>query len=102
MTNTYEAIEFPRINSLHPFSSFDDHKSEPGVLEIESRFPAATLDELKRRGIPVVTVAMGRPRTNALNIRIDDFAAAKAMTSHLVASPRRGTRPWRSSHATRP
>ena len=45
-----EAIESPRINSLHPFSSFDDHKSEPGVLEIESRFPAATLDELKRRG----------------------------------------------------
>ncbi len=45
-----EAIEAPRFNSLHPFSSFEDHRSEPGVLQIESRFPAATLDELKRRG----------------------------------------------------
>src|SRR5260370_16844470 len=42
-----EAVEAPRINSLHPFSSFDDHKSEPGVLEIESRFSAATLPKLK-------------------------------------------------------
>jgi gamma-glutamyltranspeptidase/glutathione hydrolase len=45
-----EAIEAPRFNSLHPFSSFGDHHSEPGVLEIEDRFPKATLDELARRG----------------------------------------------------
>ncbi len=45
-----EALEAPRINSLHPFSSFDDHRSFPGVLEIESRIPADTLEELKRRG----------------------------------------------------
>src|SRR5205814_4123187 len=30
-----EAIEAPRMNSLHPYSSFDNHQSEPGVLEIE-------------------------------------------------------------------
>jgi len=34
-----EAIEAPRINSLHPFGSFDSHASEPGVLEIENRIP---------------------------------------------------------------
>jgi len=45
-----ESIESPRFNSLHPFSSFEDHKSEPGVLEIEERFPAGTLEELRRRG----------------------------------------------------
>jgi gamma-glutamyltranspeptidase/glutathione hydrolase len=45
-----EAIEAPRFNSLHPFSSFDDHRSEPGVLEIESRFSPAVLEELTRRG----------------------------------------------------
>jgi gamma-glutamyltranspeptidase/glutathione hydrolase len=72
-----EAIEAPRINSLHPFSSFDDHKSEPGVLEIESRVPAATLEELKRRGhklkvlapygMPTGVVAVGvNPRTGTL------------------------------------
>jgi gamma-glutamyltranspeptidase / glutathione hydrolase len=72
-----EAIEAPRINSLHPFSSFDDHRSEPGVLEIESRFPTATLDELKRRGhklrvlgpygMPTGVVAVGvNPQTGTL------------------------------------
>jgi gamma-glutamyltranspeptidase/glutathione hydrolase len=45
-----EAIEAPRFNSLHPFASFGDHHSEPGVLEIEDRFPRSTLDELERRG----------------------------------------------------
>ena len=72
-----EAIEAPRFNSLHPFSSFDDHRSEPGVLEIESRFPPATLEELKRRGhrlkvlgpygMPTGVVAAGvNPETGTL------------------------------------
>ena len=43
-------IEAPRFNSLHPFSSFENHESLPGVLEIENRFPEKTLDELRRRG----------------------------------------------------
>ena len=30
-----DAIEAPRINSLHPFGSFDNHVSDPGLLEIE-------------------------------------------------------------------
>jgi len=45
-----EAIEAPRINSLHPFGSFDTHESNPGVLEIENRIPQAVRDELTARG----------------------------------------------------
>ena len=48
--NIQEALEAPRINSLHPFSSFDDHESLLGVLEIESRFDPAVLDALRARG----------------------------------------------------
>lgn len=44
------AIEAPRFNSLHPFSSFDNHPSQPGVLEIESRVPEAARQELEARG----------------------------------------------------
>lgn len=44
------AIEAPRVNSLHPISSFDNHRAQPGVLEIEASFPAAVIDELKARG----------------------------------------------------
>jgi gamma-glutamyltranspeptidase / glutathione hydrolase len=45
-----EAIEAPRINSLHPFGSFDNHLSEPGVLEIEDRVPEAVRAALTARG----------------------------------------------------
>jgi gamma-glutamyltranspeptidase/glutathione hydrolase len=44
------AIEAPRFNSLHPESSFEDHRSQPGVLEIESGVAPAVRDELARRG----------------------------------------------------
>jgi gamma-glutamyltranspeptidase/glutathione hydrolase len=45
-----EAIEAPRVNSLHPVSSFDDHRAMPGVLEIESTFAAGVIEELRARG----------------------------------------------------
>jgi gamma-glutamyltranspeptidase / glutathione hydrolase len=45
-----ESIEAPRINSLHPFGSFDNHESQPGVLEIENRVPAEVRDALTARG----------------------------------------------------
>jgi gamma-glutamyltranspeptidase/glutathione hydrolase len=44
------AIEAPRVNSLHPVSSFDNHRPQPGVLEVETSLPARVLDELKARG----------------------------------------------------
>jgi gamma-glutamyltranspeptidase/glutathione hydrolase len=45
-----EAIEAPRVNSLHPFGSFDNHVSDPGRLEIEDRVPADVRDALTARG----------------------------------------------------
>jgi gamma-glutamyltranspeptidase/glutathione hydrolase len=44
------AIEAPRVNSLHPQSSFDDHRAQPGVLEVERTLPAAVIEELRARG----------------------------------------------------
>ena len=42
------------------------------------------LTELALANTPVVTVAMGKLCPNALNVRIDDFAAAKEMTDYLL------------------
>ena len=42
------------------------------------------LAELESIGMPVVTVAMGAPNEDALNVRIDDRAAAAEMTQHLL------------------
>jgi gamma-glutamyltranspeptidase/glutathione hydrolase len=44
------AIEAPRVNSLHPESSFDDHRAQPGVLEVEDSAGAPVIEELQRRG----------------------------------------------------
>ncbi|MBI3493760.1 MAG: gamma-glutamyltransferase family protein [Acidobacteria bacterium] len=44
------AIEAPRINSDHPHSSFDNHESVPGQLEIENRVPAKVMDDLRSKG----------------------------------------------------
>jgi gamma-glutamyltranspeptidase/glutathione hydrolase len=44
------AIEAPRVNSLHPQSSFDDHRAQPGVLEVERSLAPAVIDELRARG----------------------------------------------------
>lgn len=42
------------------------------------------LTELSLANTPVVTVAMGKLYPNALNVRIDDYAAAKEMTEYLL------------------
>jgi gamma-glutamyltranspeptidase/glutathione hydrolase len=44
------AIEAPRVNSLHPQSSFDDHRAQPGVLEVERTLRPEVIEELRRRG----------------------------------------------------
>ena len=43
------------------------------------------LTELTAAGTPVVTVAMGHAFANALNVRMDDFKAAREMTEYLVS-----------------
>jgi LacI family transcriptional regulator len=40
--------------------------------------------ELNAMGIPVVTVAMGAPHQDSLNVRINDHAAAMEMTRYLL------------------
>ena len=40
--------------------------------------------ELAAAGIPWVAIAMGKPPPESLNVRIDDFDAAVAMTRHLI------------------
>jgi gamma-glutamyltranspeptidase / glutathione hydrolase len=50
------AIEAPRFNSLHHHESFGTHAIQPGMLEVENRFPADVIAELEVRGHKVVPV----------------------------------------------
>ena len=66
-----EAIEAPRINSLHPFSSFDSHESELGVLEIEDRVPASVRDALIARGHKLNVLGAYDMSTGVIAVGVD-------------------------------
>ena len=45
-----EAVEAPRVQSSHFYSSFGLHEFKPAGLAVEDRIPDATVAELERRG----------------------------------------------------
>ncbi|MBZ5553920.1 MAG: gamma-glutamyltransferase family protein [Acidobacteriia bacterium] len=45
-----QAIEAPRLNTDHPFSSFDNHQDKPGDLTLESRVAPGVIDALRAKG----------------------------------------------------
>ncbi|MEO6080259.1 MAG: gamma-glutamyltransferase family protein [Steroidobacteraceae bacterium] len=45
-----QAIESPRLDSIHMHQSFGDKQDAPGVFEIEERVPVEILNALARRG----------------------------------------------------
>ena len=60
--NVQEAVEAPRFQTLHLVSSFDDHRFNPGVLNLEDRIGKTITDELLSRGHKVdVQGAWGNP-----------------------------------------
>jgi gamma-glutamyltranspeptidase / glutathione hydrolase len=66
-----EAIEAPRVNSLHPFGSFDTHPSEPGVLEIEDRVPEAVRSALTARGHKLKVIGPYAMSTGVVAVGVD-------------------------------
>ncbi len=51
-----EAIEAPRFDSAHLYTSFDFHAFFPGKLNVERRIPQATIDKLVAMGHRVTVV----------------------------------------------
>ena len=66
-----DAIEAPRVNSLHPFGSFDTHPSEPGVLEIENRVPESVRDALTARGHKLKVLGPYAMSTGVVAVGVD-------------------------------
>ena len=44
------AVEAPRINSRHMFSTFGSHRDDPLVLEVESRIAPGVIEALREKG----------------------------------------------------
>jgi gamma-glutamyltranspeptidase/glutathione hydrolase len=84
--NVQEAIEAPRFQTLHLVSSFDDHRFNPGVLNLEDRITNTVVDDLKGRGHKVeMHAAFGNPSApTAIMFRTDSRVIEGG------ADPRRG------------
>ncbi|MEX2270571.1 MAG: gamma-glutamyltransferase family protein [Vicinamibacterales bacterium] len=65
------AIEAPRFNSLHPESSFENHRARLGVLEVERSAGDAVRAELQRRGHEVLVRAPYGMSTGVVAAGID-------------------------------
>lgn len=50
------AIDAPMLHSEHPTSSFYPRRAQPGHAVLEDRWPASTIDELRRLGHDVQVV----------------------------------------------
>jgi len=84
--NVQEAVEAPRFQTLHLVSSFDDHRFNPGSLNLEDRIAKEVRDNLASRGHKVeMQAAFGNPSAPTV-IKFDH-------TSKVIeagADPRRG------------
>jgi len=67
-----EAIEAPRFNSEHLYASFDFHGFFPGKLDMEHRFPQATIDRLVAMGHRVTVIGDWGNLSAPTAIRISD------------------------------
>ncbi|HXU36452.1 MAG TPA: gamma-glutamyltransferase family protein [Blastocatellia bacterium] len=84
--NVQEAVEAPRFQTLHLVSSFDDHRFNPGVLNLEDRIAKQVQDELASRGHKIeMQAAWGNPSAPTVIRFNSDSGVIEA-----GADPRRG------------
>jgi len=84
--NVQEAVEAPRFQTLHLVSSFDDHRFNPGMLNLEDRITKEVRDDLASRGHKVeVQAAWGNPSAPTVIRFYSDSGVIEA-----GADPRRG------------
>jgi gamma-glutamyltranspeptidase/glutathione hydrolase len=84
--NVQEAVEAPRFQTLHLVSSFDDHRFNPGMLNLEDRITKEVRDDLASRGHKVeVQAAFGNPSAPTVIKFNSDSGVIEA-----GADPRRG------------
>lgn len=84
--NVQEAVEAPRFQTLHFVSSFDDHRFNPGVLNLEDRIGKEIADALSSRGHKVESgAAWSNPSAPTVIMLRPDSKVIEA-----GADPRRG------------
>ena len=84
--NVQEAVEAPRFQTLHFVSSFDDHRFNPGMLNLEDRIAKEVSNDLASRGHKVESqTSWGNPSAPTVIKFNSDSGVIEA-----GADPRRG------------
>ena len=84
--NVQEAVEAPRFQTLHLVSSFDDHRFNPGVLNLESRIAKEVAKTLEERGHKIeMQTEWGNPSAPTMILFRADLGVIEG-----GADPRRG------------
>ena len=84
--NVQEAVEAPRFETLHMVSSFDDHRFNPGILNLEDRIPQTAASALGSRGHKITMhTAWGNPSAPTV-IMFNSYSGV----IEAGADPRRG------------
>jgi len=84
--NVQEAVEAPRFQTLHFVSSFDDHRFNPGMLNLEDRIAKEVSNDLASRGHKVESqTSWGNPSAPTVIRFYSDSGVIEA-----GADPRRG------------
>jgi gamma-glutamyltranspeptidase/glutathione hydrolase len=84
--NVQEAVEAPRFQTLHLVSSFDDHRFNPGILDLEDRIGEGAAAKLRAEGHKVqVQSAWSNPSAPTVIMFRSDSGVIEA-----GADPRRG------------
>lgn len=83
--NLHEAIEWPRVQTLHFYASFWPHSTGFNRINIESNVGEAVIEELRNRGHEVNVVAPFRLSGCATAVMLDPKTGSKI----AAADPRR-------------
>lgn len=84
--NVQEAVEAPRFQTQQLVSSFDDHRINPGILNLEDRIPKQIGDDLSSRGHKIeMQSSWGNPSAPTV-IKFN----AESRVIEAGADPRRG------------
>ncbi len=65
------AIEAPRFNTDHPYSSFDAHQDSPGELTVENRVAPGVIDALRAKGHKVTVIGPYSMSTGITALGVD-------------------------------
>jgi len=83
--NVQQAVEAPRFDTRHLISTFDDHRFNPGAVQIENRISKDVIEQLQSRGHNIKVISGWEPSSAPTVVMLN----SKSGVISAGADPRR-------------